>query len=130
MSIEIDDAQGRRVPVEVTPGALQVGIQFAARSEGLSWSCTPVAARELAAALLRAAEQAERVSSAEPVTVKAHELRRGDVRDGERVMTVDSVRNDGSTAHVTWKSGAGRSWTQAYGADAEITLRYRLRTEG
>ncbi|MGP3635685.1 hypothetical protein ACTU45_20360 [Streptomyces sp. 24-1644] len=127
MSIEIDDTEGRRVPVEVTPGELQVGIRFSARPDGLSWSCTPAAARELAAALVRAAEEAERVSSAEPVTVTASELRRGDVRDGDRVMTVESVRNDGSTAHVTWKSAAGRSWTQAYGADAAITLRYRVR---
>ncbi|MGW8888426.1 hypothetical protein [Streptomyces sp. NPDC055749] len=130
MSIEIEDAQGCRVPVEVTPGALQVGIQLAARSAGLSWTCTPVAARGLAAALVRAADEAERASSAEPVTVKAHELRRGDVRDGDRHMTVESVRNDGSFAHVTWKSGAGRSWTQAYGADTGITLRYRLPAEG
>lgn len=129
MSIEIDDAQGCRVPVEVTPGVLQVGIRFGARPEGLTWSCTPTAARELAAALVAAAGEAEMVSSADPVTVEAHELRRGDVRDGDRVMTVESVRNDGATAHVTWKSGAGRSWTQAYAADAGITLRYRLRTE-
>ncbi|GFM95709.1 hypothetical protein Sfulv_05200 [Streptomyces fulvorobeus] len=77
MSIEIDDTEGRRIPVEVVPGALRVGVRFAARPEGLSWSCTPAAARELAAALVRAAEDAERLSSADPVTVAAHELRRG-----------------------------------------------------
>lgn len=125
MSIEIEDVQGRPVPVEVAPDAARVGIRFAALPEGLSWSCAPGAARELAAALVRAAEEAERAPSAEPVTVKAHELRRGDVRDGDRAMTVESVRNDGATSQVTWKSGAGRSWTQAYGADADITLRYR-----
>lgn len=129
MSIEIDDAQRRRTAVEVTPGALRVDIRFGATREGSSWSCTPPAARELAAELVRAADAAEKVSSADPVTVRADELRRGDVRDGNRVMTVESVRNDGSTAHVTWKSGAGRSWTQAYGAETEITLRYRLGAE-
>lgn len=41
-------------------------------------------------------------------------------------MTVESARTDGSTVHVTWKSGAGRSWTQAYAADAPITLKRRL----
>lgn len=61
-----------------------------------------------------------------PVTVEAGELRRGDVRDGDRAMTVESARIDGSTVHVTWKSGAGRSWTQAYAADAAITLKRRL----
>ncbi|QNE78699.1 hypothetical protein F0344_32535 [Streptomyces finlayi] len=129
MAIGIDDAQGRRTHVEVTPGVLQVGIRFSARPEGPSWSCTPAAARELAAALVRSAGEAEKLSPADPVTVRADGLRRGDVRDGNRIMTVESVRNDGSTAHVTWKSGAGRSWTQAYAADAGITLRYRLRTE-
>lgn len=41
-------------------------------------------------------------------------------------MTVESTRTDGSTVHVTWKSGAYRSWTQAYAADTAITLKRRL----
>ncbi|MGW5068614.1 hypothetical protein ACWEQJ_21270, partial [Streptomyces cyaneofuscatus] len=61
-----------------------------------------------------------------PVTVPAGELRRGDVRDGDRSMTVDGVRTDGSTAHVTWRSGAGRTWNQSYDVNTAITLRRRL----
>ncbi|MFJ9688668.1 hypothetical protein ACIRRX_23610 [Streptomyces bacillaris] len=93
---------------------------------GLRWSCTPAAARELAAALVRAAEEAENASAGKPVTVRADELRRGDVRDGERPMTVDGARTDGSTAHITWKSAEGRTWTQSYGVNTAITLRRRL----
>lgn len=58
--------------------------------------------------------------------MEAGELRRGDVRDGDRSMTVESARTDGSTVHVTWKSGAGRSWSQAYATDTAITLKRRL----
>ncbi|MEU3268762.1 hypothetical protein [Streptomyces bacillaris] len=92
----------------------------------LRWSCTPAAARELAAALVRAAEEAENASAEGPVTVRAAELRRGDVRDGERPMTVDGARTDGSTAHITWKSVEGRTWTQSYDVNTAITLRRRL----
>ncbi|MFD3961947.1 MULTISPECIES: hypothetical protein [Streptomyces] len=92
----------------------------------LRWSCTPAAARELAAALVRAAEEAENASAEGPVTVRADELRRGDVRDGERPMTVDGARTDGSTAHITWKSVEGRTWTQSYDVNTAITLRRRL----
>lgn len=90
------------------------------------WSCTPAAAREVAAALVRAAEEAENASAEGPVTVRADELRRGDVRDGERPMTVDGARTDGSTAHITWKSVEGRTWTQSYDVNTAITLRRRL----
>lgn len=90
------------------------------------WSCTPAAAREVAAALVRAAEEAENASAEGPVTVRADELRRGDVRGGERPMTVDGARTDGSTAHITWKSVEGRTWTQSYDVNTAITLRRRL----
>ncbi|MEV8568870.1 hypothetical protein AB0436_25370 [Streptomyces sp. NPDC051322] len=87
--------------------------------------CTPGQARELATALLRAAADAERAEPAEPVTVEARELRRGDVRAGDRSMTVDRVRHAGDTTQVTWASGSGRSWTQEYAADTAIGLRRR-----
>lgn len=136
----ITDADGHPVPVTVTAGermpvtatagapdaAPRVGIRLVPPAGELLWSCTPEAARELAAVLLRAAEEAENAPAERPVTVEAGELRRGDVRDGDRAMTVESARTDGSTVHVTWKSGAGRSWTQAYAADAAITLKRRL----
>ncbi|MFD8946438.1 hypothetical protein ACFV00_31330, partial [Streptomyces californicus] len=93
------------------------------------WSCAPEAARELAGLLLRAAEEAENAPGDHPVTVAAADLRRGDVRDGDRAMTVESARTDGTAVHVTWRSGAGRSWTQAYAADAAITLKRRLPDE-
>ncbi|WP_328539831.1 hypothetical protein [Streptomyces sp. NBC_00344] len=86
---------------------------------------TPAQARELAAALMRAAEEAERAEPAEPVTVEARELRRGDVRAGERSMTVDRVRPAGATTQVTWRSDTGRTWTQDYTADTAIALRRR-----
>lgn len=92
----------------------------------LRWSCTPAAARELAAALVGAAEEAENAVAEETVTVRADELRRGDVRQGERSMTVDGVRTDGSTVHITWKSVEGRTWTQSYDVNTAITLRRRL----
>ncbi|MFE2505330.1 hypothetical protein [Streptomyces rubiginosohelvolus] len=140
----ITDADGRPVPIKVivdehmpataTAGgpapdaapAPRIGIRLTPPAGELVWSCTPEAARELAAELLRAAEEAENARTGRPVTVEAGELRRGDVRDGDRAMTVESVRTDGSTVHVTWKSGAGRSWTQAYAADTAITLKRRL----
>ncbi|MGW6723739.1 hypothetical protein [Streptomyces sp. NPDC054995] len=106
--------------------APRIGIRLSPPAGELVWSCTPEAARELAAVLLRAAEETENAPAERPVTVEAGELRRGDVRDGDRAMTVESARTDGSTVHVTWKSGAGRSWTQAYAADAAITLKRRL----
>lgn len=140
MSSGITDADGHPVPVTVTAGeaapvtvtageaapAPRVGIRLAPPAGELVWSCTPAAARELAALLLRAAEETENAPGELPVTVTAGELRRGDVRDGDRAMTVESARTDGSTVHVTWKSGAGRSWTQAYAADTAITLKRRL----
>ncbi|MGQ4726491.1 hypothetical protein ACUN3E_02425 [Streptomyces sp. Ju416(a)] len=143
----ITDADGRPVEVTVTAGgpaprdpagptpatpgedpasAPRIGIRLTPPTGELLWSCTPEAARELAAELLRAAEETENAPAGHPVTVEAGRLRRGDVRDGDRAMTVASARTDGSTVHVTWKSGAGRSWTQAYAADAAITLKRRL----
>ncbi|MFH9683299.1 hypothetical protein [Streptomyces globisporus] len=106
--------------------AARIGIRLTPPAGELVWSCTPEAARRLAAELLRAAEEAENAPAGRPVTVGAGELRRGDVRDGDRAMTVESARTDGSTVHITWKSGAGRSWTQAYATDAAITLKRRL----
>lgn len=129
MSTGIEDTEGRRAVVEVAAGPPgdepRVGILIAGPSAETTWSCTPAAARELAAALTLAADEAESASSAEPVTVRAQELRRGDVREAHRLMTVESVRTDGSTTQVTWKSGSGRGWTQSYEADAAITLRRR-----
>ncbi|MFD5876237.1 hypothetical protein [Streptomyces sp. NPDC060322] len=131
MSIEIRDPEGREATMEVAPGPaegpLQVGILIAGRPESASWSCSPAAARELAAALVAAAAEAENARWAEPVTVKARELLRGDVRDGDRPMTVEAVRVDGASVQVTWTSGGGRSWSQMYEADADIRLRRRLR---
>ncbi|MDX3343269.1 MULTISPECIES: hypothetical protein [Streptomyces] len=150
MGSGITDADGRPVPVTVTAGepapstvaegaadpatatakdtgpAPRVGIRLSPPAGELVWTCTPESARELAAVLLRAAEETENAPGERPVTVEAAELRRGDVRDGDRTMTVESTRTDGSAVHVTWKSGAGRSWTQAYAADTPITLKRRL----
>ncbi|MEV1048215.1 hypothetical protein [Streptomyces sp. NPDC049916] len=117
------DASRPAVPAEAAPSAGTAG-------EELLWSCTPEAARELAASLVRAAEEAENAPGERPLTVPAAGLRRGDVRDGDRAMTVESVRTDGGTVQVTWRSGAGRSWTQAYDADTAITLKRRLRESG
>ncbi|SFY08432.1 hypothetical protein OH786_03035 [Streptomyces atratus] len=125
MTSGIEDAQGCGAGLEVNPVGARVGIRATAPSGELSLICTPARARELAAALALAADEADSAASAQPVTVRARELRRGDVRDGDRAMTVDDIRVDGATAHVTWKSGAGRSWTQGYDAEAEITLRRR-----
>ncbi|MEU3227194.1 hypothetical protein ABZ695_29070 [Streptomyces sp. NPDC006976] len=114
---------------EIAPAGAEVGITVATPSGEHSFRCTPARARELASALRLAADEAES-GPADPVTVRADELRRGDVRDGDRVMTVEAVRTDGGTAHVTWTSGAGRSWNQMYGADARIPLRRRGRLPG
>ncbi|MFC8660350.1 hypothetical protein ACFUCT_34835 [Streptomyces parvus] len=143
----ITDADGHPVAVTITAGGPaprdpagpapaapeagsvpppRIGIRLTPRTGELLWSCTPEAARELAAELLRAAEETENAPAGHPVTVEAGRLRRGDVRDGDRAMTVESARTDGSTVHVTWKSGAGRTWTQAYAADAAIALKRRL----
>ncbi|HWU06214.1 MAG TPA: hypothetical protein VN520_07445 [Streptomyces sp.] len=134
MSIEIRDTEGGGATLEVAPGPaegpLQVGILIEGPAAHASWSCSPAAARELAAALVAAAGEAENARSADPVTVRACELRRGDVRDGDRLMTVEAVRTVGADVQVTWTSGAGRSWSQMYGADAAVRLRRRLRPGG
>ncbi|MEU7330599.1 hypothetical protein [Streptomyces parvus] len=143
----ITDADGHPVAVTITAGGPaprdpagpapaapeagsvpppRIGIRLTPQTGELLWSCTPEAARELAAELLRAAEETENAPAGHPVTVEAGRLRRGDVRDSDRAMTVESARTDGSTVHVTWKSGAGRTWTQAYAADAAIALKRRL----
>lgn len=124
MKSEIEDADGHGAILGVTPVGAGVEVRVSGPA-GSSLICTPARSRELAAALARAADEVESAQSAEPVTVTARELRRGDVRDGDRAMTVEAVRVDGATAYVTWKSGAGRSWTQGYDADVEITLRRR-----
>ncbi|MEU9093587.1 hypothetical protein [Streptomyces sp. NPDC048428] len=125
-----DDTGARAGHLEITPVGAGVEIRAGTPTGELSLICTPARARELATALVLAAEEAESARSADPVTVRADELRRGDVRDGDRAMTVDAVRIDGATAHITWKSGAGRSWNQLYDADALITLRRRGRRPG
>ncbi|MFF5724551.1 hypothetical protein [[Kitasatospora] papulosa] len=131
MGIEIRDPEGRAATLEVAPGPvegpLQVDIVTGGPSAHTAWSCTPAAARELAAALVAAAGEAESARESEPVTVEARDLLRGDVRDGDRLMTVEAVRADGANVQVTWTSGAGRSWSQVYGADAAVRLRRRLR---
>ncbi|MFD5038220.1 hypothetical protein ACFWNI_14130 [Streptomyces sp. NPDC058377] len=130
MSIEIRDSEGRGMALEVAPGPPEGPLQVGIRIEGVSsWSCSTAAARELAAALVAAATEAEHAGAGEPVTVEARELRRGDVREGDRLMTVEAVRTDGANVQVTWTSGGGRSWSQMYGADAAIRLRRRLRPE-
>ncbi|MFJ4966640.1 hypothetical protein EES43_01870 [Streptomyces sp. ADI96-02] len=127
MGSGIADADGRDVRVEAVAGeAGRVTLRLAAPAGGPPWSCAPDAARRLAAALVRAAEEAESAPAARPVRVEAGELRRGDVRDGDRAMTVESVRGDGSAVHVTWTSGAGRRWTQTYDVGAAVSLRRRL----
>ncbi|MBT2508391.1 hypothetical protein J7I98_21360 [Streptomyces sp. ISL-98] len=116
--------------VEVAPGpagnaeAGQIHVG-AHGSEYVPLVATPAQARELAAALLRAADEAEAQARDTYETVKAGELRRGDVRTGERTITVDRVRTDGDTVHVTWTSDVGRQWTQSYATDTDISLRRR-----
>ncbi|WP_326696240.1 hypothetical protein OG909_02205 [Streptomyces sp. NBC_01754] len=132
MGIRIEDAEGRGARLEAAPGPPggrpRVGLLIEDPSGRTSWSCSPAAARELAAALVGAAREAEDAPP-EPVTVKARELLRGDVRDGRRVMTVESVRTDGANVQVTWTSDGGRSWSQVYAAETDILLRRRLRPE-
>ncbi|MGN5637316.1 hypothetical protein [Streptomyces sp. AC154] len=113
--------------LEVAPVGEGVEIRLGTPAGELSLICTPERAREVATALRLAADEADSVRTADPVTVRADELRRGDVRDGDRAMTVDGARVDGNAVHVTWKSGAGRGWNQLYDADARITLRRRGR---
>ncbi|MFF4248486.1 hypothetical protein ACFYY2_29035 [Streptomyces sp. NPDC001822] len=130
MSVEVQDTEGREAVLGIGPGPedgpARVGIRVEGPALRASWTCSPAAARELASALVAAAAEAENAGS-EPVTVKAGELLRGDVRDGNRSMTVESVRPDGANVLVTWTSGAGRSWSQVYSAETDIGLRRRLR---
>ncbi|MGX1882961.1 hypothetical protein [Streptomyces sp. NPDC055287] len=116
--------------VEVAPGPAgnaEAGqIHIGARGgEYVPLVATPAQARELAAALLRAADEAQAQLTDTYPTVKAGDLRRGDVRTGDRTITVERVRSDGDTVHVTWASDIGRQWTQSYPADVEIALRRR-----
>ncbi|GGY88380.1 hypothetical protein CP967_31000 [Streptomyces nitrosporeus] len=132
MLIRIEDTEGRGATVEVAPRPPGerpgVGLLIEGPPGRASWACSPEAARELAAALVRAAGDAED-TLAEPVTVKARDLLRGDVRDGHRTMTVEAVRTDGANVQVTWTSGGGRSWSQLYEAGTDIRLRRRRRPE-
>ncbi|WP_405684347.1 hypothetical protein OG204_05635 [Streptomyces sp. NBC_01387] len=120
MELELDG--GARVALETGPAGVLLAVRPAA-DQGAAVLCSPGRARELAAALVRAADEAERVRPAEHVTVEARELQRGDVRDSDRSMTVDRVRVLGDSVQVTWKSDTGRSWTQDYAADTVIGLR-------
>ncbi|THA61090.1 hypothetical protein E6P78_25665 [Streptomyces sp. A0958] len=129
MTSENEDTGAPAGTLSATPAGAEVEIRVATPSGELSLRCTPARARELATALGLAADEAES-GPADPVTVRAAELRRGDVRDGDRAMTVKAVRTDGGTAHVTWASGAGRGWNQMYDADARIPLRRRGRLPG
>ncbi|MDJ0463730.1 hypothetical protein [Streptomyces sp. H27-C3] len=123
----VDDSAGR---VEVAAGpAGKAGagqVHIGARGGAyVGLVATAEQARELAAVLLRAADEADSNRQTEPVTVKAGELRRGDVRGGERTITVERVKIDGNTAQITWTSGPGRQWTQGYATDTDIILRRR-----
>ncbi|WP_328375916.1 hypothetical protein OHB13_05000 [Streptomyces sp. NBC_00440] len=123
MELDLADGAG----VTLTAGA--AGVRLTARTSPQApetvLHCSPAQARELAAALVRAAGEAQRAQPTERVTVEARELRRGDVRDSDRSMTVERVRALGDTVQVTWKSDAGRSWTQDYAAGTGIGIRHR-----
>ncbi|WP_299537218.1 hypothetical protein [uncultured Streptomyces sp.] len=129
-----EDHEGRAIAWQVAPdGAgdpLRVGLRIGVPAGEERWTCTPEAARRLAAALLAAAGEAELARTADPVSVPARDLRRGDVRDGPRPMTVDGVRVEGGSVQVTWKSPAGRSWTQMYDGSVPIALRRRSGSDG
>jgi hypothetical protein len=114
---------GDMMQVSVADGSVRVSVGAGRESSAMEFS--PAQARQLAAALVRAADEAESARKPEPVTVKARALRRGDVRDGDRALTVERVRADGSTVHITWTSGGGRNWTQSYPMDTDIRLRGR-----
>lgn len=127
MTYAVADLGGGTTEVSVVADSVVQMTGYAGGGETSVAEFTPAQARELAAALVRAANEAENLTPSEPVSVKAQELRRGDVRDGDRSMTVDRVKVDEaiSTAHVTWKSDAGRAWTQSYAMDTDIRLRRR-----
>lgn len=127
MTYAVADLGGGTTEVSVVADGVVQMTGYAGGGEASVGEFTPAQARELAAALVRAADEAENLAPSEPVSVKAQDLRRGDVRDGDRSMTVDRVKVDGaiSTAHVTWKSDAGRAWTQSYAMDTDIRLRRR-----
>ncbi|MEU3285640.1 hypothetical protein [Streptomyces longwoodensis] len=85
---------------------------------------TPAQARELAAALLRAADEAE--SEDTYPTVRADELRVDDVlNDAKHVVRVAALRRSGNVVYVQWASEVGGHWEQGYGNDAKIGLRRR-----
>lgn len=117
--------EGGTVTVRTGPEGVRLTVRVAAGDGDTVLNCTPAQARELAAALVHAADGSEHPEPAEPVTVEARELRRGDVRAGDRSMTVDRVVAAGKTTRVIWKSASGRSWTQEYAADTDIGLRRR-----
>ncbi|MFI1102925.1 hypothetical protein [Streptomyces melanogenes] len=127
MTYAVADLGGGTTEVSVVADGVVQMTGYAGGGETSVAEFTPAQARELAAALVRAANEAENLAPGEPVSVKAQELRRGDVRDGDRSMTVDRVKVDEtiSTAHVTWKSDVGRTWTQSYAMDTDIRLRRR-----
>lgn len=80
MGSGITDADGYPVPVTVTAGepaqavvaergagqGLRVGLRLSPPAGELVWSCTPAAARELAAVLLQAAEETENAPGSVP----------------------------------------------------------------
>ncbi|MFE2374602.1 hypothetical protein [Streptomyces sp. NPDC059398] len=123
MELELGDGAG--MALSAGPAGVRLTAWPSPQGARTVLHCSPGQARELAAALVRAADEAERAEPAERVTVEARELRRGDVRDGDRSMTVERVRALGDSVEVTWRSGAGRSWTQDYAAGTGIALRRR-----
>ncbi|MEU5435386.1 hypothetical protein AB0G73_18685 [Streptomyces sp. NPDC020719] len=126
MAYAVAEQGGGTTAVSVVADGV-VRVSRGAGDESAVADFSPARARELAAALVRAADEAESVVATDPVSVRAQDLRRGDVRDGERSMTVDRVKVDEaiSTAHVTWKSDGGRTWTQSYAVDTDIRLKRR-----